>query len=171
MSTPVILSSTPSVILNGAERSEESKTVDRHIRYILANQSRMLYLESENPTWVALTPDIPRFPTPPYTQYPIRMESRKRTQKRPPRRRGAPNRQPERPNPRLLLIPHQRRKIRTSLPDAVHLKGLQGEIGLLRLKIRRLASYPDSPPDLLFRAINTLVRAIEVNEIINNIRR
>ena len=62
-------------------------------------------------------------------------------------------------------------KERDSLPDAVYLKDLQGEIGLLRLKIRRLASYPDSPPDLLFRAINTLVRTMEVNEIINNIRR
>ena len=51
--------------------------------------------------------------------------------------------------------------------QTVRLSGLQGEIGLLRLRIRRLASYPDASPDLLFRAINLLVRTMEVNEIIN----
>ena len=62
-------------------------------------------------------------------------------------------------------------KDRDLLQNAVHLKGLQGEIALLRLKIRRLASHPDSPPDLLFRAIKVLLRTMEINEQINNIRR
>ena len=62
-------------------------------------------------------------------------------------------------------------KERDSFQNAVYLKGLQGEIALLRLKIRRLVSNPDAPPDLFFRAINVLIRTMEVNEIINNIRR
>ena len=87
-----------------------------------------------------------------------------------PRRRGAPT---GNQNARTHGFYSSRitEKEQDSLPDAVHLKGLQGEIGLLRLKIRRLVSNPDSPPDLFFRAITTLVHAIEVNEIINNIRR
>ena len=64
-----------------------------------------------------------------------------------------------------------RDKGREPLQNAVHLNGLQGEIALLRLKIRRLVSNPDTPPDLFFRAINIFIRTMEVNEIVNNIRR
>ena len=64
-----------------------------------------------------------------------------------------------------------REKEREPFQNAVHLNGLQGEIALLRLKIRRIVSYPDAPPDLLFQAINTLIRTMEANEIVNNIRR
>ena len=97
------------------------------------------------------------------------MDSQKRTQTHP-RRRGAPiGNQNARTHG--FYSSSITEKDQASLPDAVHLKDLQGEIGLLRLKIRRLVSNPDSPPELLFRAINTLARALEVNEQINNIRR
>ena len=98
------------------------------------------------------------------------MDSQKSTEQPVQRRRGAPT---GNQNARTHGFYSSRvaENDRDLLQNAVHLKGLQGEIGLLRLKIRRLAAYPDSPPDLLFRAINTLVRALEVNEIINNIRR
>ena len=168
MSTPVILSSTPSVILNGAERKNPKPLT---VTYATSWQTSPVCCtwNRRTPRSLALTPDTPRFPTPPYAQYPIRMDSQKRTQPHPPRRRGAPT---GNQNARTHGFYSSRltEKDQDSLPDAVHLKGLQGEIGLLRLKIRRLASYPDSPPDLLVRAINTLARTIEVNEIINNIR-
>ena len=98
------------------------------------------------------------------------MDSRKSTQKHPRRRRGAPL---GNQNARTHGFYSSRvaEKDRALLQDAVHLKGLQGEIALLRLKIRRIASHPDSPPDLLFKAINTLVCTMESNEQINNIRR
>ena len=58
-----------------------------------------------------------------------------------------------------------------SFLHAVRLNGLRGEIALLRLRIRRLVSNPDAPPELLFQAINTLVRTMELNEYIKKIRR
>ena len=66
---------------------------------------------------------------------------------------------------------YAREKDRQSIRDAFKLNGLQQEIALLRLKIRRIVSQPDAPPELLFRAVNTLVRTMEVNELINRYRR
>ena len=62
-------------------------------------------------------------------------------------------------------------KEQDSFQHAVRLNGLRGEIALLRLRIRRLVSNPDAPPELLFQAINALVRTMELNERINKIRR
>ena len=94
------------------------------------------------------------------------MDSRKSAQQPLRRRRGAPiGNQNARTHG--FYSSHFTEKEQDSFQDAVHLNGLQGEIALLRLKIRRLASYPDASPDLLFRAINVLVRTMEVNEIIN----
>ena len=120
---------------------------------------------------VRLSPDTPHFPTSLLTRYPIHMDSQQTNQPSPPRRRrGAPI---GNQNARTHGFYSSRltERDQDSLPDAVHLKGLRVEIALIRLKIRRLVSNPDSPPELLFRAINTLARALEVNEQINNIRR
>ena len=54
---------------------------------------------------------------------------------------------------------------------AIRLNGLQGEIALIRLRIRRIVANPDAPPELLFQAINALVRTMELNERINKISR
>ena len=98
------------------------------------------------------------------------MDLQKSTKQHTRRRRGAPiGNQNARTHG--LYSSHVAEKDRDLLQNAVHLKGLQGEIALLRLKIRRLASHPDSPPDLLFRAIKVLLRTMEINEQINNIRR
>ena len=51
-----------------------------------------------------------------------------------------------------------------SFLHAIRLNGLRGEIALLRLKIRRIVANPDAPPELLFQAINALVRTMELNE-------
>ena len=113
---------------------------------------------------------LPPFPHPsaPYTLIP--MDLQKSTEQHLKRRRGAPL---ENQNARThgFYSSSLRDKEREPLQNAVYLKDLQGEIALLRLRIRRLVSYSDAPPDLLFRAINTLIRTMEVNEIINNIRR
>ena len=66
---------------------------------------------------------------------------------------------------------YAREKDRQSIRDAFKLNGLQQEIALLRLKIRRIVSQPDAPPELLFQAINALVRTMELNERLNKIRR
>ena len=98
------------------------------------------------------------------------MDSQKNTEQPVQRRRGAPlGNQNARTHG--FYSSTLREKEREPLQNAVHFNGLQGEIALLRLKIRRIVAYPDAPPDLLFQAINTLIRTMEVNEIINNIRR
>ena len=59
---------------------------------------------------------------------------------------------------------------RDSIPDALNFNRLDVEIALLRLKIRRIVSYPDAPPELLFRAVGALARAMQANESINKYR-
>ena len=66
---------------------------------------------------------------------------------------------------------YAREKDRQSIRDAFPRDGLQQEIALLRLKIYRIVANPDAPPELLFRAVNTLARTMEVNELINRYRR
>ena len=98
------------------------------------------------------------------------MDSQQTDQQHPRRRRGAPiGNQNARTHG--LYSSRVAENDRDLLQNAVQLKGLEGEIALIRLKIRRLAAYPDSPPELLFRAINTLARTLEINEQINNLRR
>ena len=98
------------------------------------------------------------------------MDSQKSTKQHTRRRRGAPvGNQNARTHG--LYSSRVAENDRDLLQSAVHLKGLEGEIALIRLKIRRIAAYPDSPPDLLFRAINTLARTLEINEQLNNLRR
>ena len=88
----------------------------------------------------------------------------------PKRRRGAPlGNQNARTHG--FYSSHAREKDRQSIRDAFQLNGLQEEIALIRLKIKRIVSQPDAPPEILFRAINTLVRTMEVNELINRYRR
>ena len=98
------------------------------------------------------------------------MDSRKSAQQPPRRRRGAPI---GNQNARTHGFYSSRftKKELDSLQDAVRLNDLQGEIALLRLKIRRIVANPDAPPELLFQAINALVRTMELNERINKIRR
>ena len=97
------------------------------------------------------------------------MDLQKSTEQHTQRRRGAPlgNR-----NARThgFYPAYLTEKEREPLHNAVYLKGLQGEIALLRLKIRRLISNPDAPPELFFRAVNVLIRTMEINEIINSSR-
>lgn len=98
------------------------------------------------------------------------MDSQKSTKQHTRRRRGVPvGNQNARTHG--LYSSRVAENDRDLLQNAVHLKGLQGETALLRLKIRRIASYPDSSPDLLFRAINTLAHTMEINEQINKLRR
>ncbi len=66
---------------------------------------------------------------------------------------------------------YAREKDRQSIRDAFPRDGLQQEIALLRLKIYRIVANPDAPLELLFRAVNTLARTMEVNELINRYRR
>ena len=88
------------------------------------------------------------------------MTSRKSAQQPLRRRRGAPL---ANQNARThgFYSSHFTEKEQDSF-QTVRLNGLQAEIGLLRLRIRRLASYPNASPHLLFRAINVLVRTISM---------
>ena len=45
-----------------------------------------------------------------------------------------------------------------SFQHAVRLNGLRGEIAFAPPQIRRIVANPDAPPELLFQAINALVR-------------
>ena len=84
---------------------------------------------------------LPTSPHPPTPNTLIRMDSQQSTQTAPTARRGAPT---GNQNARTHGFYSSRltEKDQDSLPDAVHLKGLQGEIGLLRLKIRRSPPIP-----------------------------
>ena len=116
----------------------------------------------------ALTLPPSPYPSPLYTL--ILMDLQKSTEQPVKRRRGAPlGNQNARTHG--FYSSYLTEKEREPFQNTVYLKGLQGEIALLRLKIRRLASYPNASPDLIFRAINVLIRTMEVSEIINNIRR
>ena len=121
-----------------------------------------------DPLTLPLTPPPSPHPSAPNTL--ILMDSQNSTKQPVQRRRGAPlGNQNARTHG--FYSSTLREKEREPFQNAVHLNGLQGEIALLRLKIRRIVTYPNAPPDLLFQAINTLIRTMEVNEIINNIRR
>ena len=122
------------------------------------------------------TPRSPRPLTPPPSPTSLppstltRMDSQQTDQPQTPRRPGAPlgNQNARTHGFYSTRLTQQERD---AIPDPTKLKGLEGEIALIRLRIRRIVSNPDSPPELLFRAINTLVRTMELNEQLNNIRR
>ena len=88
------------------------------------------------------------------------MTSRKSAQQPLRRRRGAPLAS-QNARTHGFYSSHFTEKEQDSF-QTVRLNGLQAEIGLLRLRIRCLASYPNASPHLLFRAINVLVRTISM---------
>ena len=57
---------------------------------------------------------------------------------------------------------------RELLRQALEIKSLQPDIAMLRVKIVRLLSYPDTPSELILQAARTLTRMVDVQDRITH---